>query len=271
MNLDSRFCEFTFAFLLCQAAGVKQPPRVVVLHAKDVDKAMKAIFARVPRRSPLDEAIDIFERLRASPPKQERSLHTLNRLLDAAEKVLEEDGLEAATVPAIAKRAGVSVGVVYRRFPNKDALIRGVYERFLWRIREQNTLMLTTLSRTHLTFPDLLRGLIRGSVEGHRRKRNLLRAIYQFARTHDESEMKREAAETNRASVAAVTALMLTHRDKIKHPEPEEAIAFAVLTLGAVIRAAIVEHDAFGLPEPDDLENELTRMILAYFGIEERR
>src|SRR3954468_14366097 len=118
---------------------MKPPPRTVVYaNREELDKAVKAIFSRVPPRSRFDEAHDIFERLRATPPKQQRSLETLNRLLDAAERVLEEEGLDAATVPVIAKRAGVSVGVVYRRFPNKDALIRGVYERFLWRINEQN-------------------------------------------------------------------------------------------------------------------------------------
>jgi AcrR family transcriptional regulator len=247
-------------------------PRVVTGTRQELDKAMKAIFSRVPQRSQIDEATDIFERLRATPPKQERSLQTLNRLLDAAEKVLEEDGLDAATVPVIAKRAGVSVGVVYRRFPNKDALIRAVYERFLWRINEQNSMMLSTLNRVQCALPDLLRGMIRGSVEGHRRKRSLLRALHHFARTHSDPTMKREAGKMNRASTAALTALMLTHQDKIKHPDPEAAIQFAVLMLAAVIRAVIIDEEGtYGMTAPDDLEEELTGMIFGYLGIDERR
>ena len=46
----------------------------------------------------------------------------MHRLLSATEALLEHGGLEAATVPAIAKAAGLSVGVVYRRFPDKDML-----------------------------------------------------------------------------------------------------------------------------------------------------
>ena len=236
---------------------------------EELEKAVKAIFARVPQRSQVDEAIDIAARLRATPPKQERSLQTLNRLLDAAERILEEEGLDAATVPVIAKRAGVSVGVVYRRFKNKDALIRGVYERFLWRVGEQNSIMLATLNRMEISLPNLLRGMIRGSIESHRRKRNLLRALFQFARTHEDPTMKREAAKMNRASTAAITALMLTHRDKIGHPEPETAIEFAVLTLASVIRGIVIDEDTHGLTAPDDLEEELTRMIFAYVGIQE--
>ncbi len=245
---------------MCQSEGVIR---------KDVEKAVRAIFAHVPQRSRVDEAIDIFERLRANPPKQERSLQTLNRLLDAAEKALEEHGLDAATVPAIAKRAGVSVGVVYRRFPNKDALIRAVYERFLWRVREQNSMMLSALARVRFTLPDLLRGMVRGAVESHRRKRNLIAALHQFVRTSEDPTIRREAAEINRASTAAVAALLLTHRDEIHHPDPEAAIEFAVLTLAAVVRATIIDKEStYGLEPPDDLEDELTRMISGYLGIE---
>lgn len=253
---------------------MKQPPRVFVGTREEIDKAMKAIFSKTPPRaqSHLDDAVDMFARLRATPPKQERSLLTLNRLLDAAERVLEEEGLGAATVPIIAKRAGVSVGVVYRRFKNKDALIRGVYERFLWRINEQNSMMLATLSRVQFSLGDLLRGMVRGSVESHRRKRNLIRALHQFSQTHDDPAIKREAAKMNRASTAALTALMLSHQDKITHPDPEVAIQFAILTLASVIRAVIIDEGGpYGLTAPDDIEPELTRMIFSYLGIEERR
>jgi AcrR family transcriptional regulator len=245
-----------------------RPAKSIAIERKDVEKAIKTVFARVPDKAALDDDAGVFERLRANRPKQERSLRTLNRLLDAAEQVLEEEGLEAATVPVIAKRAGVSVGVVYRRFPNKDALIRGVYERFLWRVNEQNSLMLSTLSRVQFKTPDLIRGLVRGSVEGHRRKRKLLRALHQFARTHDDPSMKREAAKMNRAATSALTALMLSRRGEIKHPDPETAIEFAVLTLASVIRSAIVDEDAaHGLTAPENLEDEITRMLFAYLGI----
>src|ERR1700756_4588701 len=59
-------------------------------------------------------------------PKQARSQQSMRRLIDAAREILNEDGLEAATIPRIAERAGLSVGSVYRRFPDKDALLREI-------------------------------------------------------------------------------------------------------------------------------------------------
>ncbi len=246
---------------------MKTPPRVVVGTRQEIDKAIRAMFARVPPKSVVDELHDIQFRVQAMPAKQERSVHTLNRLLDAAEHVLEDEGLEAATVPAIAKRAGVSVGVVYRRFKNKEALIRGVYERFLWRVSEQNSVMLSALDGMDVGIEDVLRGMIHGSIESNRRKRNLLRALYQFARTHKDPAIKGQAAKMNRASTAAFAALMLANRDRIKHPDPEAAIEFAVLALASIIRTVIIGEHSHGLTAPDDLEGELTRMIFAYLGL----
>jgi AcrR family transcriptional regulator len=65
------------------------------------------------------------------PVRQERSLRTLERLLDAAEVVILERGVEACSVSAVVDRAGSSVGAFYARFPDKESLLRAVCERFL--------------------------------------------------------------------------------------------------------------------------------------------
>ena len=68
-----------------------------------------------------------------SEPKQPRSERTQERLLRAAEKLILEKGLADASVPEIARRAGSSVGGFYARFPDKDALLRALEERFFAR------------------------------------------------------------------------------------------------------------------------------------------
>jgi AcrR family transcriptional regulator len=49
------------------------------------------------------------------------------RIVEAAQAVFAERGLEA-TLDDIADRAGVGVGTVYRRYPNKDVLIDELFE-----------------------------------------------------------------------------------------------------------------------------------------------
>lgn len=57
------------------------------------------------------------------PPQQARSWRTQQRILEAGTALLEEGGTEMLTIAAVAARAGVSVGGVYRRFGDKDRLI----------------------------------------------------------------------------------------------------------------------------------------------------
>jgi AcrR family transcriptional regulator len=52
------------------------------------------------------------------------------RILDAAEQLFAERGL-SVTLNEIAHHAGVGVGTVYRRFPDKAQLIDGLFERHL--------------------------------------------------------------------------------------------------------------------------------------------
>jgi AcrR family transcriptional regulator len=50
------------------------------------------------------------------------------RILDAASQVFAERGLDA-TLDDIADHAGLGVGTVYRRFPNKEALVETLFEQ----------------------------------------------------------------------------------------------------------------------------------------------
>src|SRR5215212_10397689 len=67
---------------------------------------------------------------RFRPPQQTRSQETLDRILDAAEQVLGEKSFTEATLAEIMDRAGVTVGAFYRRFPDKDALLHLIDQRF---------------------------------------------------------------------------------------------------------------------------------------------
>ncbi|MEW2355467.1 TetR/AcrR family transcriptional regulator [Spirillospora sp. NPDC029432] len=69
----------------------------------------------------------------ASPrriPQQDRSRRTVERILDAATRVLSERGYEGASTNRIAEAAGISNGSLYQYFPNKDAIVVAVLDRF---------------------------------------------------------------------------------------------------------------------------------------------
>lgn len=61
-------------------------------------------------------------------PLRRDAQRNLERILDAAQEAFAADGIEIG-VDEIARRAGVGVGTLYRRFPTKDALIDAIVER----------------------------------------------------------------------------------------------------------------------------------------------
>ena len=57
---------------------------------------------------------------------------TPQRVVDAAVRVIDEDGLDALTMRRLAHDLGVEPVTVYRQLPNKEAILAAVSER-LWR------------------------------------------------------------------------------------------------------------------------------------------
>lgn len=53
------------------------------------------------------------------------------RILDAAQKCFIERGFHAASIASIAKTAGMSAGLMYRYFENKNAIVKAIIEREL--------------------------------------------------------------------------------------------------------------------------------------------
>src|SRR4051795_9056226 len=77
------------------------------------------------------------------PPLQNRSRASLERVLDAGQKLLEEQGWEGFTVQEVSRRAKVSIGSIYARAPSKEALILAIYDRAVDHIAEENAALLT--------------------------------------------------------------------------------------------------------------------------------
>jgi AcrR family transcriptional regulator len=64
-------------------------------------------------------------------PRQERSLATVDAILDATARVLCTTGYDRASTNRIALAAGVSVGSLYQYFPSKEALVAALAARHM--------------------------------------------------------------------------------------------------------------------------------------------
>src|SRR5262249_53826092 len=87
-------------------------------------------------------------------PQQERGERRVADLLEAAASELADVGYEAATMRAIASRAGASIGAIYQYFPNKEAVVSALRTQYVnemehqWIRLEQQTTGLSVKERT---------------------------------------------------------------------------------------------------------------------------
>ena len=66
---------------------------------------------------------------RSTQRTEARRLAARERIVDAAHALIAADGYRAASVAAVAARAGVATGSVYRHFPSKADLFAEVFRR----------------------------------------------------------------------------------------------------------------------------------------------
>ena len=93
-------------------------------------------------------------------PSQERSRKTMAAIYEAATDIFVNTGYAEATTDQIAEKAGVSIGTLYNYFPGKEAILYGLWEKYMQEIKaitqqtEQNIRKKSFFDRT--TVPILL-------------------------------------------------------------------------------------------------------------------
>jgi AcrR family transcriptional regulator len=208
-------------------------------------------------------------------PQQARSRESMRKLLKAAAEVLGQHGLEGATIPRIAQHAGLTPGAIYRRFPDKDALLEAVIIRTLERQDERLRMMLTPAMARQIPLAVFAEQLINNMLVSYRANAGLLRALRQFAQGRDHTSFYRKVTRLEMRTYQYLVDLFLVHRKEVKHPDPQMAVSFALVTLiSTLIELILVDHDmqCWQAVIPRDhqrLKSELLRSFLRYLGIEQ--
>jgi AcrR family transcriptional regulator len=119
-----------------------------------------------------------------------------DRLLEAAKAVFSAGGPEAS-LEAVAKRAGVGIGTLYRHFPTRDALFEAVYRREV----EQLGALAEELGREAEPV-EALRQWLHATVEVTATKKGMLAAL--ALATDGQAELFAEVGERMRAALTAL-------------------------------------------------------------------
>lgn len=200
-------------------------------------------------------------------PQQERSRRTLESLLEATVRTLHQSGLEGATIPRIAEAAGVSPATVYRRFKDKNDLLRAAFQHMLEASHAHNRMHLAKgLSRP--TLDETARRFIEVNFGQYRQAGQLLGALKHFMDTDGGSEFRQTVRRIVEGNLAMVFQVLLKHRQEIAHENPERAVRIAVLTATNAIETNFFKPDTgWRTLQPiteEELIDELTRAFVAY-------
>lgn len=207
-------------------------------------------------------------------PQQARSRESLRKLLKAAAEVLGQHGVEGTTIPRIAQHAGLTPGAVYRRFPDKDALLETVILGILERQYERLRVALTPEMARQIPLAVFAEHVITSMLISYRASAGLLRAVRQFVQARDQTVFYKKAAKLEMQTFQYLMELFLVHRKEIRHRDPQVAVAFALVTLSStLIELILVDHDLrcwqVVIPKDDQtLKRELLRNFLSHLGVE---
>jgi AcrR family transcriptional regulator len=209
----------------------------------------------------------------ALPSYQARSRASSARLLKAAIEILGQQGLENATIPRIAQRAGLTPGSVYRRFHDKEALLETAILQVLEQQEETMKTSPAPLATSQIPLPLFAEQLIGGMVAAYRTHAGLLQSMRQFVQNRKHTAFWRRATALEARHFKRAVGLFLSYRDEIRHSKPREAISLALMMMAGTLYQVVVCPGDPGrlkdlLPAGDQaLKRELTRAFLSYLGV----
>jgi AcrR family transcriptional regulator len=197
-------------------------------------------------------------RARASRvPQQDRGEQRVESILDAAEELIAEVGVDGVTTNAIAARAGASMGSLYHFFPHKEAILDAITERHTRKIREVNEKALA-IDNADLPLPQLFERVVMGHAERHRRSPA-------FGPVHEALARRgrhlKAFAELNEAMVGSIERYLAARYPKMPTPTRRLRARACYTTVHGLLEESL-------RIEPREREpwlREVIRMMVAYW------
>lgn len=143
-------------------------------------------------------------------PRTKPALQRREDLLDSAEVLFIENGIQATRIEDIAKNAGVAKGTLYLYFSNKDDLLDGLQSRFIEKFMQAQNLALNSADKN---IDAQIQAWIKSSVRTFIKYRQLHDLVF-----HQYQSIKHENRNSNPAveSLAHILGQFSTH-ERVKN------------------------------------------------------
>jgi AcrR family transcriptional regulator len=191
------------------------------------------------------------------PPRTRVQLDIVESIVGAARAVIEQGGLAAFTTNAVAERAGVSVGSLYRYFPDKEALLAELARRLE---RRTELVVLEIIERwSAASLAELVARIVDGLIDELGDP-----GVRQALRREVPSAWLLPVSERVDRSVRDRIAALLVDRDDVRDGPPEVMAWVACHAVELLVEAAVLD-DPTALRSPA-LRGELIELVVRYLG-----
>lgn len=140
-------------------------------------------------------------------PRQKRAVETRDRILDAAESMIERQGHADFSMNGLRLKAGVSAGGLYEWFANKDAVLDGMTERHVEFATTAIEGLLDTIGE--LPFEQKMRRVLEAGLAMHKAKPVFHRFL--FARAPRSTEVQAKLDEFERSIERIIQADLIAN------------------------------------------------------------
>lgn len=129
-------------------------------------------------------------------PVQDRSKDKKNKIIESAYEIFSEVGFYNANTTDIAKRAGVSTGIVYGYFSDKHDILLYVIDIYISKISNplQNYL---TIIETPIDYRKVIEDFLNLAIELHKSNKNIHNILHSLATTDKDINEKFMVLEDN--------------------------------------------------------------------------
>jgi AcrR family transcriptional regulator len=195
---------------------------------------------------------------------QERSRRSQQDILQAGYALLEEGGADALTVAAVADRAGMAVGSIYRRFGDKEGLLLAIQHAFTENVQAEITERMSVERLRILRDPAVAIAEAVGALtDAFQAHEALLRVFLLLGTRHEavRAEGSRVSVEGNRHFAEAL------RHTPIAHPDPAAALDFAFRLTYAAIAHRVTQGEFLESDRPlpwSELRSHLQTAVVSY-------
>lgn len=191
-------------------------------------------------------------------PSQSRSKATVGAIIEAATRILSEEGWAGFNTNKVAEAAGVSIGSFYQYFPSKLSLVEAIRRRHI----EDSLAVMRHAGKVGKPLAQFVEDLVRDLIAVHSIHPGLHRVLLDDAPSADAFRDPQDAFEVE--YLASYTAVVRHYR-RGKTGASDEVVA---VILSDAIDGVIHNAARRGTLQNPDVAAELIRLVSSYLAAE---